>query len=138
MARITIHAKKLGIAFGAIHHIYIDNEKMGQAKNGETIQVDVSPGNHILQIRSNWYTLNYSPKINFSINDAEEINYLAEFTPFFSIFSIVALLCCIAILIINRDFLFLTFIFLFIITYFSREKNVRLREKNRIAISSNP
>jgi hypothetical protein len=92
MAKITIQIKKSYASLLSFHRIYVDDEKIGSAKNYEMWEFDISPGNHTLQIKSGWLKLIRSTNINFTINQSEEIQYIFKFTLFSKLFDLTSVI----------------------------------------------
>ena len=98
MAKITIQIKKSWASLLSFHHIYLDDEKIGNVKNYEIWEFDILPGNHNLQIKSGLLKLIRSTNINFTINQAEEIKYLFKFTLFAKLFDLISVITILVVL----------------------------------------
>lgn len=98
MAKITIQIKKSWASLLSFHHIYLNDEKIGNVKNYEIWEFDILPGNHNLQIKSGLLKLIRSTNINFTINQAEEIKYLFKFTLFAKLFDLISVITILVVL----------------------------------------
>lgn len=136
MAKITIQTINSWLGWFSNHQIYIDDQNIGRIMNGGSKSFDVSPGNHILQIKIGLFKLNQSPKITFSVNDAEEIKYEVSFTLFSLLFEIIASAILIAFLILHLqpEISYLALI-LFAIAFLLRERCIKITEVDRLGDS---
>lgn len=148
MAKITIQIKKSYASLLSFHHIYVDNKKIGNAKNYEILEFDISPGNHNLHIKSGWLKLIRSSNINFTLNEAEEIQYIFKFTLFsklFDLFSVITMLIVLGflnttsysnkILSLLSVFLPLLLVIIFL-KYLLRNNFIKLEKFERFSIQS--
>ena len=48
--KLILNRKKQFTACGSAFSIYVDNEMVGKIKNGKTLEVDITPGNHTMSV----------------------------------------------------------------------------------------
>jgi len=85
MARIIINrSSEYSNKFRSIE-IYLNGNKIGEIKDGESKEYEIEPGDHILKAKIDWCNSNL---INFKVNDETKRFNLNGRNPFLALFYI--------------------------------------------------
>ncbi len=72
MGKITISRESQFMNKMRSYDIYVDGEKTGEIKNGETEEISVTPGEHVIQLQIDWCK---SKKIPFRLSEGESHSF---------------------------------------------------------------